>query len=652
MAAEFERSERYRTLKSPAARAIQRSLLASMPVVALLAIFDTPSRLGMAILDEQYLGVMLSLVLISSFLAMPATLRSPADRAPWYDLVLCVLSAVVGGYLIIFYPIIVNQIGELTWDKIILGAVAIGLVLEATRRLTGWILLIIAGFFILYAHYSEFFPGMFYAKGISWSQIAVHLYIDPNSLLGIPLAIVASIVIAFIFFGQMLLASGGGDFFTDLAKCALGRSRGGAAKISLLASALFGTISGSPVSNVVICGYVTIPMMIRTGYRPYVAAAVESVASTGGQLMPPVMGAAAFVMAEFLGWSYASVAIAALVPAFLYYLALFVQVDFEAGKAGIARLPEEEIPAVGGVLRKGWIFIIPMVAIIYFMFGLNLHASKAGFLAGGIALAASYGRRETRIGFRKLLAILEATGLALLEVAVVCAVAGVVIGVLTLTGAAFVFTMMVEQYGDQNLLLILALTGLVAMILGMGMPTTAVYVVVALALAPALVNLGVEPIAAHMFVFYYAMLSMITPPVCIAAFAGAAIAGSNPMRTGLSCVRLGFVAYLIPFMFVLNPLLLFQGPLHLVALATVAVTAGTVAAGVCIVGYFQGYLGWFARGLLALGSVAMLLPPGDDILLSWTAKGAGAAISAAVLFHDWRRARRRTEMHAPAVGVS
>src|SRR3990172_10020122 len=480
MKARPEGGERVRSIDIPWLRVAQRVLLSAILVVCMLFSFDVPSRLGAAMLQEQFLGIILILVLVSVFIFRPATQDSAWRKIPWYDVILSVLSLVVGGYLVIYYPQIVNEIGELTSDKVILGAIAVLLVMEACRRMTGWVLLIISGVFILYAHYSYLFPGMLNSRGISWSRIVVHLYIDPNSLLGIPLTIVATIVVAFIVFGQVLFASGGGEFFTNIATSLLGRFRGGAAKMSVVSSALFGTISGSPVANVVMTGTISIPLMKNTGYKPHVAGAVESVASTGGQLMPPVMGAAAFVMAEFLGIPYAQVALAAFLPALLYYLALFLQVDLEAGKTGITRVPEENIPPLAAVLRKGWIFIFPIGMIVYFLFFLNLNAAKAAYYAAALTLPVSFLRRESRITFKKILTILEGTGQAMLEVAVVCAVAGIVIGVLTITGLAFIFTLLVDMMGTGNVFLILALTGIVALILGMGMPTTAVYVFVAL----------------------------------------------------------------------------------------------------------------------------------------------------------------------------
>jgi len=632
---EIEGLSRLRTLKHPAMRLFQRSLLWWIPLFALLYNFDLPSRFGLALLQEQYLGSVLILVLGSIFLSKPAHRAASREHAPWYDLFLALLSFSVGGYLVLFYPRMVNELGELTADKIILGTLAILLVMEACRRMSGWVLIILSALLMFYAHYAFLFPGILNARGISWSKLAVHLFIDPNSLLGIPLAIAATTVVSFIVFGQFLYASGGGDFFTQLAMTLMGRFRGGAAKISVLASALFGTISGSPVANVVVDGAITIPMMVRTGYKPHVAAAVESAASNGGQLMPPVMGAAAFVMAEFLGMSYAKVALAAAIPALLYYLALFVQVDLEAGKTGITRITPAEIPRLGTVLTKGWIFIIPMALIIYILFVLNLSAPKAGFYAAAVAWLVTFFRPDARIGLKKFIAIIEAAGLAMLEVAIVCAVAGIVIGALTLTGLPFVFTLFVEQFGPDNIFFILVMTALVALVLGMGMPTTAVYVIVALTLAPALTKLGFLPLAAHLFVFYWAMLSMITPPICIAAYAGAAIAGTSPMRTGYACMRLGIIAYLVPFVFVFDPLLLLEGPPALVTLAIATAVIGTIAIGIAMVGYFIRPMGWLQRWLLLLAGMALLIPPGGAIFYSWALNATGAAVCLAILFAEW-----------------
>ncbi len=636
MVLELEGEARFRTIKHPALRLLCRALLCAIPLTALIFNFEIPSRLGVALLQEQFLGIVLILVLAAVFLLVPANPKSPKNRPTWFDGILVLLSVVVGGYLAVFYPTIVNEIGELTPEKVVLGAISFFLVMEACRRMSGWWLVIFIAIFVFYAHYSYLFPGLLNARGISWSKLAVHLYIDPNSLLGTPLAIGATTVIAFILFGQVLYATGGGQCFTDFAMVLMGRFRGGSAKIAILGSALFGMISGSPVANVVMEGSIMIPMMIRAGYRRHVAGAVESVAANGGQLMPPVMGAAAFVMAEFLHVPYAQVAIAAAIPAILYYLALFVQVDLEAGKMGIARMPADSIPRFLPVLKRGWVFVIPVLLILYFLFFLNMSAGEAAFYGTGAALVVTSFRHDSRVNLKKLLTIFEDTGLAMLELTVILAVAGMAEGLLTLTGLAFLFTLFVEQLGSNNIMIILALTAIIELVLGLPLPTTAVYVLVALTLAPAIVKLGISPLAAHLFVFYYAMLSLITPPIATTAFAGAAIAGANMMRTGWECMRLAFIAYFIPFVFVFDPLLLLKGPLHLIALALITATFGTMAVGVSMVGYFVRPVGWIKRVVFAVGGIALLIPPGGTIAYSWAVNGVGGALCLALMLYEWR----------------
>ena len=288
------------------------------------------------------------------------------------------------------------------------------------------------------------------------------------------------------------------------------------------------------------------------------------------------------------------------------------------------------------MLKKGWIFILPIAVILYLLFFLNMDAAKAAYYSAAMMLPISLLRRESRINLRKILIILEGTGQAMLEVAVVCAVAGIVIGVLTLTGLAFIFTLFVDMLGTANIFFILILTGIIALILGMGMPTTAVYVIVALSIAPALTKLGIQPLAAHLFVFYYAMLSMITPPICIASFAGAALAGAGPMRTGYTSMRLGIIAYLVPFIFVFDPLLLFQGSAHLIFLAFATAAVGTVVIGIAMTGYFVRPIAWPVRLLLAVCGIGLLIPPGGTIAYSWLANAAGGAVSLSIIALEWR----------------
>lgn len=651
MTIELEGEARFRTFAAPWMQRLQKTLLSSIPLSALLFNFEIPSRLGTPMLQEQYLGVILILVLTSVFISVPARRGAPIDHPTWEDAILVFLSILTGGYLVLFYPSIINEIGELTAEKVILGIIAFVVIMEACRRMSGWWLVGFTAVFVLYAHYAYLFPGVLYARGISWAKIAVHLYIDPDALLGSPLGIVATTVVAFILFGQVLYTTGGGQFFTDLAMILMGRFRGGAAKIAVLASALFGMISGSPVANVVMEGSIIIPMMIRTGYQRHVAGAIESVAANGGQIMPPVMGAAAFVMAQFLGVPYAQVAIAAFIPAVLYYLALFVQADLEAGKMGLKRIPPEEIPPLLAVLKRGWIFIIPMFVILYTLFILNLNAPEAGFYATGVALVVTSFRKDSRVNWNKFLAILQNTGFAMLELGVICAVAGIAEGILNLSGLGFIFTLFVDRLGTNSLMLILVLTAVIELVLGLPLPTTAVYVLVALTLAPAIVKLGIPPLAAHLFVFYYAMLSLITPPIATTAFAGAAIAGASMMRTGWECMRLASIAYVIPFIFVFDPLLLFQGPIRLVALAFATAAVGTGAIGIAMVGYFVRPVGWIKRLLLTLGGMGLLIPPGGTIAYSWFINGIGGIVCLGIIVYEWRARKAALVSQEPAAAL-
>src|SRR5690606_9250849 len=359
-----------------------------------------------------------------------------------------------------------------------------------------------------------------------------YLYLDSHGMLGLPLAVSATVVLAYIFFGQVLFDSGGGTFFTDVATSVMGRFRGGPAKMAVAGSSLFGTISGSAVSNLLMTGTVTIPMMIRTGFRPPFAAAVEAVASTGGQLMPPVMGVTAFIIAEFLSIPYTSVVYAALIPALLYYTVLFIQVDLEAAREGFTGLPKDHIPPLGGVLRKGWPFLIPLGVLIHTLFVLNWSAGRAaiaGAFAGLIIFFLGEAARQGR--WRALVRLLEATGKSLIEMGAITAAAGFVIGVLQLTGIGFRLSMGLTAAAGGNVFLLLLLTALASVVLGMGMPTPAVYILLAVLVAPALVDLGIDPLSAHLFVFYFGLMSMITPPICLAAFTAATVARTDLMQT-------------------------------------------------------------------------------------------------------------------------
>ena len=365
----------------------------------------------------------------------------------------------------------------------------------------------------------------------------------------------------------------------------MGRFRGGQAKIAIVSSSLFGNISGSAVANVVVDGAFTIPMMKKAGYPAPVAAAVEAVASTGGQIMPPVMGAAAFLIAEYLQIPYAQVALAALVPAVLYYVALFIQVDLLAARNGIHGLPRNEVPKLLPVLKRSTTFVGPLTVLIIWMFFLNRRPEEAGLLAALAALIIGFLTPGVKIGWRGILKILSNAGRGMLEIAAITGLAGVVIGILQLTGLGFTLTLTLLNIGQSNALLLLVLTAIVSIILGMGMPTTAVYVLLAVLVAPGLAKLGIEPIAAHLFIFYFGMLSMITPPVCMASYAAASIGKTDPIKTGWEAMRLCAIAYIVPFLFVFSPSLLLIGHWYEVVLSMITAIIGAILLGVGLVGY-------------------------------------------------------------------
>ncbi len=627
-----EGPSKFRTLTG-AARVAERSLLSSLTLIGAAWALEVHHAFPWTFFKEQYLGLFLALALGAVFLSVKPDVRAPGHWVPWYDWLLSLSGLATGGYIVIFYPAIAYRLGVVTWDKVVLGGLAILLVLEATRRLVGWVMVGLGAALILYAKFAYLLPGLLYAKGSSWERIAVYLYLDTNSLLGLPLAVTASIVMAFIFFGQVLYAVGGDKFLTDLALVAMGRYRGGPAKVSVVASSLFGTVSGSAVSNVVVDGAITIPMMKRTGYAPHMAAAIEAVASTGGQIMPPVMGVAAFLIAEFLSIPYSEVALAAVIPALLYYLALFVQVDLEAAKRGLIGLPVEQLPRFGPVMRRGWSFLIPLLVLIYTLMIATWEAGKAGMAAVIATLVVGALQRDDRLTLRKLLTATEETGRVLLDIVVITAVAGFVIGVLQLSGLGFKFSLLLVNMAGGNALALLILTAVVCIILGMGMPTAIIYVMLAVLVGPALVQLGISPLGAHLFLFYFGMLSMITPPVCLATYAAASIGRADFMKTGWTGMRLGIVAYVVPFVFAYHPALLLKGSLVEITLAVATAVIGVILLGIGCAGYMFSPLGWGKRAWSSLAGLLLIPPPSSGLWI--VGNLVGLALGLLLVLMEW-----------------
>lgn len=647
---EIEESVRSREISGPLLWAANSALVA-LPLVGVFFLLDFPQKLDWLVFNEQYMGLFLGLSLFATFILVPARGRKDRDYVPWYDAIAALAGLGVGLYVFIEYPALSNTLGEITTESTILGSLTVLLLAEGSRRLIGWPLVIIAFTFLLYALFAYIFPGDFYGRGWSIPRLATYLYLDANGIFGLPLQVGSGIVLVFILFGESLHAVGGAAFLSDFAHAAMGRFRGGQAKIAIVSSSLFGNISGSAVANVVVDGAFTIPMMKKAGYPPPVASAVEAVASTGGQIMPPVMGAAAFLIAEYLGIPYAEVALAAVVPAVLYYVALFIQVDLLAARNGIHGLPSAELPRLLPVMKRSAGFLLPLAVLIVFMFFLNRRPEEAGLLAVLSALVVGLFTPGVTMGPRRVLSMLLSTGRGLLEIAAITGLAGVVIGVLQLTGLGFTLTFTLLSLGESNAVLLLVLTALVSIVLGMGMPTTAVYVLLAVLVAPGLAKLGILPIAAHMFIFYFGMLSMVTPPVCIASYAAATIGKTDPIRTGWEAMRLCSIAYIIPFLFVFSPSLLLYGSWYVVTLSVTTAVIGSVLLGIGMTGYLFRAIGALKRALFISAAVALLIPvvgKGDYVQLTLGLNAAGVLLAVGLVVVEWLARSSRAKDSAAA----
>ncbi len=648
---EIEESVRSRELSGPLLWAANGALVA-LPLVGVFFLLDVPQKINWLVFNEQYMGLFLALSLFATFVLVPARGHKDRNYVPWYDLIAALAGLGVGLFIFIQYPQLVDALGEITTESVVLGSITILLLAEGSRRLIGWPLVIIATCFVFYALFAYLFPGDFYGRGWAIPRLATYLYLDANGIFGLPLQVGSSIVLVFILFGEALNAVGGAAFLSDFALAVMGRFRGGQAKIAIMSSSLFGNISGSAVANVVVDGAFTIPMMKKAGYPAPVAAAVEAVASTGGQIMPPVMGAAAFLIAEYLGIPYAEVALAAVVPAFLYYMALFIQVDLLAARNGIHGLPRAELPRVLPVLKRSAGFVVPLMVLILLMFFLNRRPEEAGLIAALSGLIVGMFTPGVKMGPRQVLMMLLSTGRSLLEIAAITGLAGVVIGVLQLSGLGFTLTFTLLNLGQSSAILLLILTAIVSIILGMGMPTTAVYVLLAVLVAPGLAKLGIMPIAAHLFIFYFGMLSMITPPVCIASYAAATIGKTDPIRTGWEAMRLCAIAYIIPFLFVFSPSLLLYGHWYIVTLSVATAVIGSILLGVGLVGYLFRPTGIAKRALFIIAAVALLIPvvhAGQYVELTWTINAAGLILALVVVGTEWLARPARQKPSAVAV---
>ena len=610
-------------------------------------VLDLPQRLlGVSLYTEQILATCLGLALAMIFIAGKA-------KPGWFDWIAAALSLVICGTIAYRYEAMTYEIALLPTDLVVGAGLLCLLVMEATRRSTGGVLVIIILAISAYVFIGPHMPGDFATRPVSLARLIVYLGLDTNGMIGIILHVALLIVVPFTLMGQVLGRTGGANYFADLAMSAMGRFRGGAAKIAVVGSALFGMISGAAVSNVVAVGIVTIPLMSRSGFSPTRAAAIESVGSTGGQLMPPVMGAAAFIMAEFLQVSYGTVVIAAIIPAVLYYAALFMHVDLEAAKQRIGAAQVADVPKFSEVVKSGWYFPIPLAFLIVTIaypeiFQLPIERAAVYATAILIVLSMTFGYRGNRVSPRQMLRAVLHTGRAALDIVLIGAAAGMVVGALSVSGISFGLTLQLIELSGHSLFVLLILTAVISIILGMGMPTVSVYVLTATLLAPSLVKLGVVPMAAHMYVMYFGMLSMITPPVAIAAYAAANIARTSGWTTGWNAVIVGWSTFFIPFLFVLEPSLLMQGSPGLIAWQFARNLLGIFIGTAGIVGFAFSALALPMRIAFVAAALAILIPPhafpGAD-LMDW----AGLAGAVAALALNFVQSRAGKQAAAPEV---
>lgn len=561
------------------------------------------------VLDAQLQrAVHLSFALLLVFLLYPGRRSWSRQTLHWLDAVLAVLASGASFYIVLFYQQIVLRAGELSPVDLLVGVTGILLLLEAARRVVGWPIVTVAVLFIVYAFAGPWVPGLLAHQGVDLVHLVGHLYYTTEGVFGVPLGVSATFIFLFILFGAYLEKTGLGKFFIDLANAVAGWASGGPAKVAVLSSGLMGTVSGSSVANVAGTGSFTIPMMKSLGYRPEFAGAVEAAASTGGQLMPPIMGAAAFLMAEFIGVPYITVVKAAVIPAILYFTGIWIGVHLEAKKYGLKGVPRDQLPRVGRLLVEKGHLAIPLLAIVYLLVA-GYTPMRAALWAIFLTIVAACLRSSTRISWRDVLEGLENGARAALGVIIACATAGIIIGVVTKTGLGLKLATALIALAKGHLLPTLFFTMISSIVLGMGVPTTANYVITSTIAAPAIIQLGVPVLAAHLFAFYFGIVADVTPPVALAAYAGAGIARANPMRTGVNASRLAIAAFLIPYIFVLSPSLLMIDTTwpEVLRMMLTSVT-GMIGIGAAVAGYLFTRTALWERIIFFAGGLMLVDP--------------------------------------------
>ena len=592
-----------------------------------LVVGQLPTWFGVFVPHEVHLAISISSALILIYMLLPASGQKHGEdteaegrfrKVPWYDWLLLASGLTGAGFVIWFHESILDygEYGFLDTKGIILAGMLAVPVLEAVRRTTGWALPIIIVLFVLMTIFQKFLPGLLYGRGFPLDRLLYGTYVGNAGIFGLPLGIAANIVIVFLIFGALMDRAGASRWFMDMALALTGWSRGGPAKAAVVASAMFGSISGSPSGNSATTGIFTIPMMIKIGYTPAFAAAVEAVASTGGIILPPVMGAIAFIMAEWLEISYATVVISAAAPAALYFLIVFVSVHLQAHRDGIKALPREELPKFWPSFVRGWYYLIPMSALVYFLIVKSLPPGMSGIYTCGFVVAVSFlsKNRDHWLTPANIMRAFDEGTRRWITVASITAAVGIMIGALELSGVGIKVSRFIVDLAGGDLTLTLLLVGIVSLIVGMGLDATPAYITLATLMAPALIRLGVPDIAAHLFVIYWGLASFYTPPTCIAVYVTSGIANSKVWATGWEAMRLGIAAFLIPFAFVFNPGLLMQGSLADIVMAVVTALIGASLLAAGIRGYAFGLLNILQR-LMLIGGGLLLIAPGITLPL-------------------------------------
>ena len=584
------------------------------------ALFGTPE-------SRAFRSTHLVVMLVLAFLLRPLGRASPLDpvlmpgdpgnarRMAGFaaDMALAALGIFVQVYTLFDLEAFLMRQGDITDTDMAIGTLMVVLVLEATRRMVGLAMVAVAGFFVAHALFTQHFPGFLYGPPTSFRKFIDFVFMRTEGIFGIPIYVASTYILLFILFGAILLRSGAGRFFIDLAVSLTGHRIGGPAKASVVASSCLGTVSGSAVANVVTTGPFTIPLMKQLGYRPRFAGAVEACASSGGQITPPIMGAAAFLVAEFLHISYLWVIVAAIIPTALYFTTVYFMVHLEAEKHGIGRIDRDQLPRFRHVLARGWHLLLALGVLLGLLFA-GYTPMLAAFWSIVALVGLSFLRRDTAMTAVDLFAALETGVRNTVPVTIACACAGIIIGSIFTSGLGLKFTYSVIDLAGGSLPVLLLLTAVGAIILGMGMTTTAVYITVAALVVPALIEIGVVPIAAHFFALYFGVVSSITPPVALASFAAAAVAGAPPMATAVESARIGIAKYLVPFAFVYNPSLVLEGPVWMTAVSLPFALAGVWALSLALEGWYRGSLPAALRIVLALTGGLLFMPPQATIV--------------------------------------